>query len=96
MKRALVDRKAEEGRAEFLRLAESADEVIESFRPGVVDRLGIGYDEVREVNPLIVYCSTSGYGQTGPYRDWAAHDVNYLAVGGFLDCTGREADGRPP
>jgi alpha-methylacyl-CoA racemase len=96
MQRALIDLKADEGKAAFLRLAESADVVIESFRPGVVDRLGIGFEDVQAVNPRIVYCSTSGYGQTGPYRDWAAHDVNYLALGGFLDCTGRQADGRPP
>jgi len=96
MQRALIDLKADEGKAAFLRLAESADVVIESFRPGVVDRLGIGFEDVQAVNPRIVYCSTSGYGQTGAYRDWAAHDVNYLALGGFLDCTGRQADGRPP
>ena len=69
--------------------------MIESFRPGVVDRLGIGDDAVRAVNPGIVYCSTSGYGQTGPRSQWAGHDLNYLAVGGYLDCSGRDADGGP-
>ena len=83
------------GRDAFLRLAATADVVIESFRPGVVARLGIGYDDVRAVNPRIVYCSTSGYGQTGPRSQWAGHDLNYLAVGGYLDCSGRDADGGP-
>ena len=61
----------------------------------MVDRLGIGYDAVSARNPRVVYCSTSGYGQTGPHAQWAGHDLNYLAVGGFLDCTGR-GDGGPP
>jgi alpha-methylacyl-CoA racemase len=96
MQRIQLDLKAPAGRAAFLRLAESADVVLESFRPGVVDRLGIGYDDVREVNASIVYCSTSGYGQTGPRAQWAGHDVNYLAVGGYLDCSERAPGGKPP
>jgi len=95
MQRALLDLKADDGREAFLRLAEGADVIIESFRPGVVDRLGIGFEAVSARNPRIVYCSTSGFGQTGPRSAWAGHDVNYLATGGFLDCTGRRADGRP-
>jgi alpha-methylacyl-CoA racemase len=95
MRRALFDLKSDDGRAAFLRLAGTADVVIESFRPGVVDRLGIGYDALRAVNEQVILCSTSGYGQTGPRRDWAGHDVNYLAAGGFLDCSGRRGDGRP-
>lgn len=95
MRRALFDLKADEGREAFLHLAEHSDVIIESFRPGVVDRLGIGFDAVSARNPGIVYCSTSGYGQTGPRRSWAGHDVNYLGVSGFLDCTGRQGDGRP-
>ena len=91
----LIDLKANAGRTAFLRLAATADVVIESFRPGVVDRLGIGYDAVQAVNQDIVYCSTSGYGQTGPQSQWAGHDINYLAVGGFLDCSGRNAAGGP-
>ena len=70
--------------------------IIESFRPGVVDRLGIGYADVAARNPRIVYCSTTGFGQDGPHAQWAGHDLDYLAVGGFLDCTGRGADGSPP
>jgi alpha-methylacyl-CoA racemase len=96
MQRALFDLKVDAGRDAFLRLAATADVVIESFRPGAVDRLGIGVEGVRAVNPGVVYCSTSGYGQDGPRRQWAGHDLNYLAVGGFLDCTGRDADGAPP
>jgi alpha-methylacyl-CoA racemase len=96
MKRVRLDLKAPAGANAFLELARGADVVIESFRPGVVDRLGIGYAAVRERNPRIVYCSTSGYGQDGPYARWAGHDLDYLALGGFLHCTGRRADGGPP
>lgn len=95
MTRALFDLKSDDGRAAFLSLADGADVVIESFRPGVVDRLGIGYEALSARNPGIVYCSTSGFGQNGPRSSWAGHDVNYLGVSGFLDCTGRQADGRP-
>ena len=96
MRRVRIDLKAPEGRDAFLKLAEKADVVIESFRPGVVARLGIGYEDVKRVNPRIVYCSTSGYGQDGPRAQWAGHDINYLAVAGYLDCTGPRADGGPP
>ena len=96
MRRVLFDLKADAGRDAFLRLADTADVVIESFRPGVVDRLGIGYDTVSGRNPAVVYCSTSGFGQDGPHAQWAGHDLNYLAIGGYLDCTGRDADGGPP
>jgi alpha-methylacyl-CoA racemase len=95
MKRLQIDLKAPAGKAAFLRLAAAADVIIESFRPGVVKRLGIGYDEVRRINERIVYCSTSGYGQSGPAAQWAGHDLNYLAVGGYLHCGGRRADGGP-
>jgi alpha-methylacyl-CoA racemase len=95
MQRALFDLKADTGREAFLALAKDADVVIESFRPGVVDRLGIGYEALRAVNPGIILCSTSGFGQDGPRSTWAGHDVNYLATSGFLDCTGRQSDGRP-
>ncbi|KLR60859.1 putative acyl-CoA transferase/carnitine dehydratase [Actinobacteria bacterium IMCC26207] len=95
MKRAMFDLKADAGREAFLGLADTADVIIESFRPGVVARLGIGYEDVNQRNPRIVYCSTSGFGQTGPRSQWAGHDINYLATSGFLDCTGRQADGRP-
>ncbi|MDX2378138.1 MAG: CoA transferase [Acidimicrobiia bacterium] len=95
MRRALIDLKSDSGRDVFIRLAAAADVVIESFRPGVVDRLEIGYAAVQAVNPGIVYCSTTGYGQDGPRAEWAGHDLNYLAVGGYLHCSGTNADGGP-
>ena len=96
LRRALFDMKAPEGREAFLRLAERADVVIESFRPGVVDRLGVGWEATSARNPRLVYCATSGFGQTGPRSQWAGHDLNYLGVGGFLHCGGRAAGGQPP
>ena len=96
LKKLQVDLKAPEGLAAFLKLAAKADVLIESFRPGVAERIGIGYDAIRSANPCIVYCSTSGFGQTGPRSQWAGHDINYLAVGGFLDCSGKREDGSPP
>lgn len=96
LKHISINMKSDAGREGFLRLAEIADVVIESFRPGVVDRLGIGYGEVSKRNPRIVYCSTTGYGQDGPASTWAGHDINYLAMSGFLACTEPRADGGPP
>jgi len=95
MRRVLLDLKCDSGRDAFLDLARGADVVVESFRPGVVDRLGIGHGAVRAVNEGVVYCSTSGYGQSGPRRNWAGHDLNYLAVSGYLHCSGRDAGGVP-
>ena len=94
-KRSLaLDLKAPAGREAFLRLAQRADVIVESFRPGVVDKLGVGYAAVAARNPRIVYCSITGYGQTGPYRDRAGHDINYLGYAGVLDQTG--TSGGPP
>jgi alpha-methylacyl-CoA racemase len=95
MRRMSFDLKSEAGCSAFLHLADAADVVIESFRPGVAARLGVGAGDLLSRNPRLVYCSTSGFGQDGPRRSWAGHDLNYLAVGGFLDCSGRTADGRP-
>lgn len=72
------------GRDLFLEMAKRADVVVEGFRPGVVDRLGIGWEAVRKVNPQAVYCSISGYGQDGPYKEWPGHDLNYVGVAGGL------------
>lgn len=94
-RRIQLDLKAAAGRETFLRLAETADVIIESFRPGVVGRLGIGYDDVKGRNAGIIYCSTSGYGQSGPRGQWAGHDLNYLAVSGFLATGERAEDGKP-
>ena len=88
-KRSLaLDLKAPGGRDAFLRLVRDADAIVEGFRPGVVDKLGIGYALVSEFNPGIVYCAITGYGQAGPYRDRAGHDINYLGYAGVLDQTG--------
>jgi len=70
--------------------------VVESFRPGVVDRLGIGFEDLRAVNPAVILCSTTGYGQDGPRSAWAGHDINYLATGGYLATTEPRGDGGPP
>lgn len=78
----------------FEQLARQADVIVEGFRPGVVQRLGIDYDRVRKINPGIIYCAITGYGQTGSMRDRVGHDVNYLATAGLLDLIG-EAN-RPP
>lgn len=90
-----LDLKADAGREVLLRLAERADVVLEGFRPGVADRLGIGAATLRERNPRLVYAALTGYGQDGPYADWAGHDINYQAVAGALAAAGREADGTP-
>jgi crotonobetainyl-CoA:carnitine CoA-transferase CaiB-like acyl-CoA transferase len=89
-----LDLKSEAGRAVFLRLASTADVVVENFRPGTVDRLGIGYDAVKAINPRVIYASVSAFGQTGPYSGWPANDPIVQAVAGLMDMTG-EADGRP-
>ncbi|MBI5923921.1 MAG: CoA transferase [Betaproteobacteria bacterium] len=88
-KRSLrLDLKRAAGVAVFLRLAAKADVILEGFRPGVVDKLGIGYDKVKAINPRIVYCAISGYGQSGPWRERAGHDINYIAMAGVLDQIG--------
>ena len=79
-----LDLKNPAGVQVFLRLAAEADVIFESFRPGVVDRLGIGYEAVQKINPRIVYCSITGYGQTGPWANYAGHDLNYTAMTGLL------------
>ncbi len=88
-----LDLKQPAGVDVFMRLAATADVIIESFRPGVMDKLGIGYAAVAAVNPKIAYCSLSGYGQDGPYRDHAGHDINYLGYTGVLEQTGNEGGG---
>jgi alpha-methylacyl-CoA racemase len=88
-KRSLaVDLKRPEGVELFLALAQDAQVVVEGFRPGVVDRLGVGYDAVRQLNPRIVYASLTGYGSDGPMRDVAGHDISYISYAGVLGMTG--------
>jgi alpha-methylacyl-CoA racemase len=89
-----LDLKSEGGREVLLRLVREYDVVLESFRPGVLDRLGVGYERMREENKGIVYCAISGYGQTGPKREAAGHDMNYLGLVGLLGLTG-ERGGEP-
>lgn len=89
-----IDLKTEAGRDVFVRLVRGADVVLESFRPGVMARLGVGYERLREENAGLVYCAISGYGQDGPYAQRAGHDMNYLALTGLLGLTG-EPDGPP-
>jgi alpha-methylacyl-CoA racemase len=89
-----LDLKTDGGREALLRLARDADVLLESFRPGVLDRLGVGWDVLHEANPGLVYCAITGYGQTGPLRSRSGHDLNYLGLNGVLALTG-EADGPP-
>ena len=86
--------KESEAQQIFHKLAETADVVVEGFRPGVMDRLGAGYEKVRSINPRTVYCSVSGYGQDGPYSQMAGHDINYISFAGALGLIG-ERNGRP-
>ncbi|HET90991.1 MAG TPA: CoA transferase [Chloroflexi bacterium] len=86
--------KSNAGRELFLRLVETADVLVESFRSGVMERLGVGYERLSRVNPHLVYCSLSGYGPFGPYRERPGHDLNYAGLAGLLDLTGPR-DGPP-
>lgn len=83
-KSVVLDLKREEDRARLKPLVERADVLVEQFRPGVMVRLGLGYDEVRVINPRIIYCSISGYGQEGPRAGEAGHDINYIGATGLL------------
>ena len=96
-KRSLaLDLKAE-GAAEIIhQLVREYDIVIEQFRPGVMDKLGVGYEALRAANPRLIYCALTGYGQTGPYKDRAGHDNNYLALAGVMSHTGRPTTGPLP
>lgn len=82
--------KTDEGKEIFFRLIKDADVFMEGFRPGVVGKLGIDYESVRKINPGIIYCSITGYGQTGPYRNRVGHDANYLSFSGVLDVIGEK------
>ena len=86
--------KHEEGKQIFRKLAAVYDVLIESYRPGVMQRLGLGYQDIQGRNERIIYCSATGYGQTGPYAEKPGHDINYMAISGILGCTG-EHTGRP-
>ncbi len=89
-----LNMKSAEGQAIFQKLAATADVLVEGFRPGVMKRLGADYETLAKANPRLVYCSLSGFGQDGPYRDYPAHDMNYLSLAGVLNLIGEA--GRKP
>ncbi len=92
-KSMILNLKAEEGKEIFYKLIDTYDILLEGFRPGVMDRLGIGYQELKRRNPRVIFCSLSGYGQDGPYKERSGHDINYIGLGGILELTGsREGD----
>ena len=94
VKSITLDLKHPKGRAVFLDLARASDVLVENLAPGSMTRLGLGYAELCEVNPKLVYCSISGYGQTGPYAGWPAHDPQIQGMSGLMDINGH-ADGPP-
>lgn len=84
-----LDLKSDLGKEILHRLAESSDVIVDGFRPGVVNRLNIGYEDIKKDNPGIIYCSISGFGQDGPYRDKPGHDVNFLGLSGYFSIPGQ-------
>jgi crotonobetainyl-CoA:carnitine CoA-transferase CaiB-like acyl-CoA transferase len=90
-----LNMKSPEGQAIFARLAKNADVLVEGFRPGVMDRLGAGYETLRQGNPRLIYCSLSGFGQDGPYKNYPAHDMNYLSLAGVLNLIGEAGSKKP-
>jgi len=94
-KRSIVlNLKSQEARQIFYEMAKDADVIVEEFRPGVVKRLGVDYDTIKKMNPRIVYCSVTGYGQDGPYQDLSGHDINYISIAGAQSMIG-ERNGPP-
>lgn len=91
-----VDLKKPEGVELVKKLVQEYDIVVEQFRPGVMDRLGVGYEALKAANPRVIYCSITGYGQDGPYKDRAGHDMNYLSIAGITGYNGRKASGPAP
>ncbi len=94
-KSVVLDLKTEEGRGAVRALTESSDVVVEGFRPGVMERFGADYPSLKAINPKIVYCSISGFGQEGPYRERPGHDIDYMALSGALAMTGRVEEDPP-
>jgi crotonobetainyl-CoA:carnitine CoA-transferase CaiB-like acyl-CoA transferase len=93
-KSVTLNLKSDAGRKVFFHIVETADVLLEGFRPGVMSRLGVDYERLAEVNPRLIYCSLNGYGRGGPYRERAGHDLNYVGLAGLLDLTGPR-DGSP-
>jgi crotonobetainyl-CoA:carnitine CoA-transferase CaiB-like acyl-CoA transferase len=94
-KSVAVNLRTEAGQKIFHKLVAISDVVIESFRPGVMDRMNVGYEALARTNPRIIYCAVSGYGQTGPYKSFPGHDGNYAGFGGVLGLTGVRSDDAP-
>ena len=88
-KSIIINLKSGEGQAVLHRLVKKADVLLEGFRPGVMDRLNAGYQTLKEINPRLIYCSSSGFGQDGPYVTKPAHDMNYISFGGVLSFVGQ-------
>lgn len=82
--------KEEKGKEIFYKLAKISDVILEGFRPGVVQKLEIDYEVIKNINPKIIYCSLSGYGQSGPYKERSGHDINYISLAGILNLSGKE------
>lgn len=91
-----VDLKNPAGVELIKQLVKDYDIVVEQFRPGVMDRLGVGYEALKAINPKLIYCAITGYGQTGPYKDRAGHDMNYLSIAGVMSYNGRKHSGPAP
>ncbi len=89
-----IDMKSEKGKKLFFKLVEKSDVVVEQYRPGIMEKMGLGYDKAKEVNPKIIYCSITGFGQTGPYSQIPGHDLNYMGLAGITDLIGVK-DGPP-
>ena len=87
-KSIILNLKKPEGKEAFKRLASRSDVIMDQFRPGVMDKLGLGYEELKQINPALIYCSITGYGLDGPLRDAAGHDINYLSLAGFTGVSG--------
>ena len=90
-----INFRTEAGQSVFHKLVQTCDVVIEAFRPGVMDRMNVGYEALSKTNPRVIYCAISGYGQTGPYRSFPGHDANYAGFGGVLGLTGDRRDAPP-
>lgn len=92
-KSMFLNLKTEEGKSIVRELVKEYDIILEQFRPGVMDKLGLGYEELKKINPRLIYCSLTGYGQTGPLRNAAGHDINYMARSGIISHAGRIKEG---
>jgi len=86
-KSRVLDLKSKKGKAAFLKLAKKADILVENFRPGVMTRLGFGYGQLKKINPKLIYCAITGYGQKTKWKDVAGHDLNYIGLSGILNAT---------